>query len=145
MGLFKSTTAQSKHATSTSVVSAGVAIKGTIRIEGHLHIDGTIEGEVYSNSSVTIGKSGIFTGVLHSKVVSISGQFNGECHSESITVKTSGVVTGELFTNDLVIDKGGVFNGQSAALVDATVTDIKAEVAKKEDKKSKEDQKTKAS
>ncbi|WP_232772566.1 bactofilin family protein [Psychromonas sp. Urea-02u-13] len=118
-------------------MAAGVAIKGTIRIEGHLHIDGSVEGDVYSNSSVTIGKSGIFTGKLHSKIVSVSGKFNGECHSDSIAVKSTGVATGKLLSNDLVIDKGGVFNGQSSALADAIVTDIKMEVAKQESKKAK--------
>lgn len=86
---------------------------------------------------MTIGKSGTFTGVVHSKIVSISGSFNGQCHSESITVKSSGIVTGELFSNALVIDKGGVFNGQSAVLADATITDIKVESTKQEDKKVK--------
>ena len=94
---------------------------------------------------MTIGKSGAFTGEVHSKVISISGVFNGQCHSESITVKDSGVVTGELFSNDLVIDKGGVFNGQSATLADTTVTDIKEEFAKKEVLTKKEDKKLKSS
>ena len=94
---------------------------------------------------MTIGKSGSFIGEVHSKIVSISGSFNGQCHSESITVKASGVVTGELFSNDLVIDKGGVFNGQSAALVDIAVTDIKEGSAKKEVLIKKEDKKIKSS
>lgn len=94
---------------------------------------------------MTIGKSGAFTGEVHSKIISISGLFNGQCHSESITVKASGVVTGELFSNDLVIDKGGVFNGQSAVLADTAITDIKEEFAKKEVLAKKEDKKRKSS
>ena len=64
------------NAAQTTIISAGTLIKGEMRLSCILHIDGNIEGDVISDSTVVIGKNGTARGSTKAKHIIIHGTFS---------------------------------------------------------------------
>jgi len=80
-----------------------------------LHIDGEFEGKINSHNIVTIGKDGVVKGEIFSEKFIVSGVFNGTIDSEYIEILPQGKLHGNIITNELVIERGGLFQGESKA------------------------------
>jgi cytoskeletal protein CcmA (bactofilin family) len=103
------------------VVSSGIAynafapgtlIKGSIHAEEDFRIDGRVEGLIECAGKVVIGPQGEIEGDIHCANVDIIGRVTGNLIiKEVLSVKSSGVFTGELVTNSLEIEAGATING----------------------------------
>lgn len=78
-----------------------------------LHIDGIFEGTINSKSMVTIGKSGVVNGEIYANKVIVSGSFSGIVDSEFIEILADGKVFGKVIAKEFMIEKKGVFEGES--------------------------------
>ena len=97
----------------TTTVAAGTSIVGDFTLTDSLHIDGSVNGDVTSESDVSIGRSGKLEGNIRAKNVVVAGKFGGSVTCDRLEIVSEGRVTGEVETSQLVIEAGGQFSGAS--------------------------------
>jgi cytoskeletal protein CcmA (bactofilin family) len=99
---------------SATLISAGTVLKGDLKSESDLRIDGTIHGNVSSGAKVVIGPSGFVEGNIDGINADISGRLAGNVVAkEVVQLRNSANVQGNITAASLQIDSGAVFNGQS--------------------------------
>lgn len=113
MGIFNDKHAKKNAGTETTVIASNCHIDGTFTIDGSLHVDGHLSGRIECNGTITIGSGGFIDGEINSEQVIVSGKYNGECRSKLVQVLQGGLVEGTLYTEQLVIESGGNFYGDS--------------------------------
>ncbi|MFB4169091.1 polymer-forming cytoskeletal protein [Virgibacillus sp. JSM 102003] len=97
-----------------TIIGQGTIIEGKIKHPSSLRIDGKIYGEVDCEGDVFIGKDGYVEPTIKGKNIIIAGEVNGDLYtSEKVHVQPSGKLSGSATTKGIIIDDGGVFNGES--------------------------------
>ncbi len=99
-----------------TIIASGTLIKGDITLSSSLHIDGEIEGIIHSDNVITIGTKGKVNGEIAAKNLVINGILRGSAESDSIEIMPNGDVKGKLTYNELTIEKGAVFVGETMQL-----------------------------
>ncbi|MGH1337702.1 MAG: bactofilin family protein [Aureispira sp.] len=93
---------------------AGTVIKGHLRSETDIRIDGTLEGSLDSTAKVIIGASALITGDINCQSIVIQGKVEGNILAQScLHIQETGKVEGNITTHKLIIEDGAVFNGAS--------------------------------
>ena len=100
-------------ANDTTSIAAGTSIKGEILAKSGLHIDGTFEGRIFSDSTISVGQGGFVTGEIIALKLIVSGKFNGKADCQTIEIMPNGRIDGEVISNELVIEREGFFVGES--------------------------------
>jgi len=118
----------------TTTIAAGTKITGEIDIVCNLHIDGEFEGSIKSKSFITIGKTGVVEGDISADKLIVSGKFMGGCECEAVEILPNGRVEGKVITKEFVIERAGIFVGQSI-LKGQTQADLIGSASEKEIKK----------
>jgi len=96
-----------------SVISSGTKIIGKLSISDSFYIDGEVEGDINSQSVITVGKKGLIIGKLVAKSVIVGGEIKGKVECESCEILSGGRVKGEVHSASLVIEAGGILEGSS--------------------------------
>lgn len=97
-----------------NLLSADVEIKGSIKFQNDLTIDGKVEGEINSAGTLTIGENAEIRGEIKTKSVSVLGKVNGNITvEEKCELKSRAVLHGDLKAARLVIEDGATFVGKS--------------------------------
>lgn len=95
-------------------LSSDVEIKGTLRFQNDLVFDGKIEGEIFSDATLTVGKSADVRGEIKSKSVIIHGTVNGNVTvAERAELKGTSQLIGDLKASRIAIEDGAAFVGKS--------------------------------
>ncbi len=100
-------------AQSASIITPGTAIKGEIRCDGNILINGELEGNIVSRSEVVVGKSGRVNGEIQAQKLLVSGEFRGNFTGEIIDIMPYGKVYGDVVVNNIVIEPNAVFEGET--------------------------------
>ncbi len=98
---------------SASIITPGTAIKGEIRCDGNILINGELEGNILSRSEVVVGKSGRVMGEIQAQKLLVSGEFRGNFTGEVIDIMPYGKVYGDVVVNNIVIEPNAVFEGET--------------------------------
>ena len=98
---------------SASIITPGTSIKGEIRCEGNILINGEMEGGIFSQSEVVVGKSGRVTGEIQAQKLLVSGEFRGNFTGEVIDIMPYGKVYGDVKVNNIIIEPNAVFEGET--------------------------------
>jgi cytoskeletal protein CcmA (bactofilin family) len=97
-----------------NVIGRSCLIRGDLAAEGAFRIDGTIEGSVDSQASVTIGESGVVRGGVRGSDVVIAGTVQGDVTCAGhLEILAKGKVEGDIEARSVRIETGGVFCGTS--------------------------------
>lgn len=96
-----------------TIIAQGTRIKGEINVDCRLHIDGEFEGNIHSKDVVMVGKSGVVRGDVQANSLIVSGRFIGNVTSAVLEIKPQGRVEGTVRANEFVIERKGVFMGES--------------------------------
>ena len=97
----------------TTIVAAGTKAIGDFECANHLRIDGQIEGNIQCDSKVVIGQSGKVSGAITCGNADISGHLYGDIVvAESLILRKSAVVHGDIQANLLQMEAGVTFNGK---------------------------------
>lgn len=100
--------------TGKNLLSADVEIKGSIKFQNDLTIDGKVEGEINSAGTLTIGENAEIKGEIKTKSVTVYGKVNGNITvEERCELKSHAVLHGDLRAARLVIEDGATFVGKS--------------------------------
>lgn len=121
-----------------TIIAAGTKIKGDISLSSSLHIDGEIEGIIHSDNIITIGPKGKVYGDIVAENLVINGGFIGSAESQSIEILSKGIVKGKLSYNELTIEKGSVFEGETILLSSPNNESNVAEISNHKKTKNKE-------
>jgi cytoskeletal protein CcmA (bactofilin family) len=103
------------------ILSSDVKIKGSIRFQKELLIDGEIEGQIISDGVLTIGESADIRGEIKTKSVTVFGKVHGNITAERCELKSMSALEGDLKAARLVIEEGATFIGSSQNAVASTV------------------------
>ena len=100
--------------TSKNILSSDVEIKGSLKFQNELTIDGKIEGEINSSGVLTVGENAEIKGEIKTKSVTVLGKVHGNITvEERCELKAHAVLHGDLKATRLVIEEGATFVGKS--------------------------------
>ncbi len=97
-----------------TILTQDVEIKGTIKFDKVMKVDGKFEGEMVTNDGeLIVGKTGTVKANVKVKNASIEGRLDGNIvASEKVELKHKAQLLGDLQARTLVIEEGVVFVGQ---------------------------------
>ncbi|MCM2680106.1 bactofilin family protein [Echinimonas agarilytica] len=98
------------------MIAAGTCVDGTLELSCNLHVEGEVKGQVSCLGTITIGKKGKASGEVKAGRMIVSGEFDGDCHSGSFEITKSGTAAGNVYAREMIIAKGGHFNGNCSDL-----------------------------
>lgn len=97
-----------------NILSADVEIKGSIRFQSELIVDGKVEGEIHSPGILTVGENAEIRGEIKTKSVTVLGKVQGNITvEERCELKTRAQLIGDLKAARLQIEEGATFVGKS--------------------------------
>jgi cytoskeletal protein CcmA (bactofilin family) len=120
------------------VLSSDVEIKGTIKFQKELLIDGKVEGEINSDGALTVGENADIRAEVKTKSITIYGKVSGNVTvSERCELKSKCTLQGDLKAARLIIEEGATFIGKSEVSsgmsVKAASSGSRPEVVRNED------------
>ena len=85
---------------------------GKMTSEGIFRLDGKVEGEIFHRGTLIIGEAAVIRGKLEVDILILNGSVEGEVNAkERMEIHSRGKLHGTIFTPILVIQDGGVFDG----------------------------------
>ena len=116
------------------VLGPTLHFKGELYGEEDLEFQGQLEGSIEHTRSLSIGKEGGVTGNIRAKFVIVEGRVDGDIYaSESVSVRASARVKGNIFAPRVGLAEGAQFSGsidmshKVAAKVEKPLSDPAAE------------------
>jgi cytoskeletal protein CcmA (bactofilin family) len=101
------------YSNSATLISSGTTLKGDVKSENDLRIDGTIHGNVYSSSKIIVGPSGFVEGNIEGANADITGKITGNISvKDLLQLRGECNVQGNIAATKLQIDPTAVFNGK---------------------------------
>ncbi len=98
---------------SINVIGEGTVIEGNLNSKGDIRIDGKVKGVLNTNNKVVLGVSGSIEGDVIARSADISGHIKGNINiKETLFLKSTARVFGDIETGKLVIESGSEFNGK---------------------------------
>jgi cytoskeletal protein CcmA (bactofilin family) len=108
------------------ILSSDVEIKGTIKFQKELLIDGKVEGEINSEGVLTIGENADIRGEIKTKSITVYGKVQGNITvNERCELKSKCTLQGDLKAARLIIEEGATFVGKSEVTSGMSVTAAK--------------------
>lgn len=95
-----------------SILGSGSFCKGSIKVDGGLRVDGTVDGEVVVSGTLTVGREGVITGDVTVNQAVVGGRIQGTVRAEQqLELHSGSRLEGDIFTRSLVIEDGVFFEG----------------------------------
>lgn len=99
---------------SSTIIAAGASVSGTLRGDGIIQIEGTVEGEIDLNGAVIVMPTGLIKGPVTAGVIRIAGRIEGNVTAkERLLLQKTGSIEGDMTTPILEVEEGGRLNGRS--------------------------------
>jgi len=109
----KNSASDKSYSNSATLISSGTTLKGDLKSENDLRIDGTIHGNVTSSSKIIIGPSGFVEGNIDGANADITGKVKGNINvKELLQLRAESNVNGNISATKLQIDPTAMFNGK---------------------------------
>ncbi len=104
----------------TGFLEKGVKLEGKLELVGTFRIDAEMKGTLISQHSLILGENARIEGQIEGNHVVVGGRFDGVIFAKGrVEIRPKGVVTGEIHTPCLLIEPGGIFDGQCHMLASA--------------------------
>ena len=89
-------------------------IKGTIKFDGPMRIDGRVDGQIITDSGdLVIGETGTVKAAITTKSAIVEGRVEGKITaSDKVALKKKAHLIGDLKAKTLVVEEGVVFVGR---------------------------------
>ena len=97
-----------------TILGQGASLEGNIVSAGSLRIDGKVKGQVTADGDVVVSPQSQVEADIKAENVSVAGKFKGNIAvSGKVELARGGRVDGNITSKVLVVQEGGVFQGQS--------------------------------
>ena len=93
-----------------SIISEGTKVKGDIRSNGIIHVDGKVEGDI-SCTELVIGIKGQVKGSVSASNLHLYGSLSGKAIAETLFVAKTAKLTGDATHNSIAIEPGAYIDG----------------------------------
>jgi len=104
-----------------TILGPGCLFEGNLTItEGLTRIDGEVIGNVKGNGGLIIGENGSVKGDLSVENVVVYGKVYGNIRARSLEIRASGRVEGDIQVQELMIEKGAIYNGKCSMGVEGS-------------------------
>ncbi|MCK5708387.1 MAG: polymer-forming cytoskeletal protein [Candidatus Aureabacteria bacterium] len=98
--------------TRETIISSDAVFKGTIKFKGILRIDGKFQGDIISQGTLYIGKTGDVKASIKAESVIIEGKVNGNIIADNrVELRSSAKLFGDIKASRLAIEEGVSFVG----------------------------------
>ncbi len=109
----KASTSEKVYSNSATLISSGTILKGDVKSESDLRIDGTIHGNVHCSAKIIVGPSGFVEGNIEGVHADITGKITGNVTvKELLQLRGECNVNGNISASKLQIDPTATFNGK---------------------------------
>jgi cytoskeletal protein CcmA (bactofilin family) len=96
------------------ILSSGVSIKGSVKFQNELLIDGEVEGSIESPGTLTIGKQARIQGEIKAKSVAVQGTVEGNISAtERCELQAGCTLRGDIEAPRLIVDENATFFGSA--------------------------------
>jgi len=96
-----------------TIVGSSVKLKGNLRSDGDIHINGSVTGDVKTKASVLVGTGANVVASIKANNVQVSGLVQGNIEAkEALEIRESGKVYGDIHAAVLVVSPGAIFSGK---------------------------------
>lgn len=127
----KSCTTNSIKEKKDCFIASDTSFTGILKGGGNIIIEGQVEGDVICDNLVKIESGGHIKGEVRGQQVLINGKVEGKCYAARLSILPKGIMHGDIFSDEISIEKGGSFIGCSQ-LMEASSTKIKNTILKSE-------------
>lgn len=94
-----------------NIIAIDTKIIGDIVSKGPFRIDGQVEGNIFTEDKIVVGKSGFVNGTIEGTNADFEGSFSGKLKlSGTLSLKSSAYVQGEVQVGKLAVEPGATFN-----------------------------------
>ena len=102
---------------SSTLITQGITLTGTIEGEGVVQVEGTVVGEFNMVGAVIVADTGLVKGPITADVVRVAGKVEGNVTArEHMRLESTGALSGDVTTASLVVEDGGCLNGRSTMM-----------------------------
>lgn len=96
----------------SNIIGKGTTLTGDLETYGNLRIEGKVKGNIKSKSKIAFGQSSEVDGNVLAQNAEVAGHVIGTVEiSETLILKASSVIDGDIITDKLIVESGSVFNG----------------------------------
>ena len=108
----------SKEDQAISLIGEGISVEGTLNLQDNvLRLDGHLEGKIIGRGTLIMGEKGRLQGEIHIGRLILGGRVEGRVTAqEGIHITPTGKLFGSAQTSQLVIEEGGILEGESKSL-----------------------------
>jgi len=110
-GINRDSTSTGAKSMSLNTLVKGTVIKGDIKAESDIRIDGKIDGTLNCSAKVIIGPTGVVEGEITCVNAVIEGRFDGNLVvQETLSLKETAIINGDASYDKLIVQQGAVIN-----------------------------------
>jgi cytoskeletal protein CcmA (bactofilin family) len=96
-----------------SVLGATLRFRGELSAQEDLIVQGSVEGTITHTSCLAIGPEGSMKGDIRARIIVIDGKVEGDLYAtESVNIRATARVKGNVFAPRVGITEGAFFQGQ---------------------------------
>lgn len=105
--------AEEPSGATSAFLGKGSRVVGKITFEGPARIEGSVEGEIVAQDTLTIGETAVVNAQITGIAVVINGRVTGDVTvRKRLEIRAPGRLSGNISSPTLVIHEGVVFEGQ---------------------------------
>ena len=98
-----------------SIIGPDMSIRGDLRSDGDLHIEGTVQGDIRVKHLV-VGKDAVVRGDVEAATVQVSGSVAGSLRAREVTLTATAKMQGDVYHEVLSIEPGALLEGHCRRL-----------------------------
>lgn len=95
-----------------SIIGPDLVIIGDLVSNGHVQVDGEVQGDIHG-THIVIGEGARITGGIVSEEVVVRGTVMGSIRGRKVMLQADSKVEGDIFHKSLAIEQGAYFEGKS--------------------------------
>ena len=102
-----------------AVLGRGLRVRGRVRGDGDLRIEGTVDGDVTVSGALDLAHGATVTGGLSAASVTVSGSLEGDTRAGgAVTVVAGARMRGDVHAAEFTLEEGASFEGRVDAEFD---------------------------
>jgi cytoskeletal protein CcmA (bactofilin family) len=115
-----------------TIIGLNSEIEGSVLSKGSVRIDGKLNGDVSIEGNLIVGDQGLLKGNVKAKNIMVAGELIGNVAAkEKIEINKSGKLSGDILSKFIVIEDGAQFTGHCKMETEESKTPLLKENNKK--------------
>jgi cytoskeletal protein CcmA (bactofilin family) len=100
-----------------TVLGVGTVLKGDLKCQGNIRMDGTFEGTLHIEGNVLVGETAKITADISAKNVSIAGAVRGNVSGKKVQLLRTARVWGDISSSAISTEEGAFIDGKISMVV----------------------------